>query len=1319
MVKRTKAELLKEIASLKHENARLKALFSGDDSAIIEAPSKEILSKQFPESQRDFVKSEAFFKKIFESSPTGIIVEDKNGNILEVNDAFCKSLGYNSEELIGKNIRMFVHQEDFSHIDKNINELLKGKHLQHIEKSLRKDGSIAYIQLNEESINLSKSEKGILCMTEDISEKVAMENILKESEQRYKDLFSNSPFPTLVHSEGKIIALNKAALEFSELNDMKKLIGKPIIDFVHKDFRESALQRMKKSISENRSQNIIEEKFITGKGNIRDVEIGTVPIQINRKTAIQVVFRDITIRKAMELSLKDSETRYRSLYEGSPVPILIHSNGKILSANKAAVKFAEVKDPYDLIGKPVWDFIHPDSHKLIKNRYRKIAGNENVLSPEKEVLLTAKKNRRIAEVSTMAFRLGGELIFQVVLNDITAKEEAVEKLKKSLESYRGLFDNAIDAIYIQDFEGRFVDVNDSVLKMYGYPKEFYIGKTPIALSAPGKNDMKMVLDCFEKAKKGIPQQFNFWGQRKDGSIFPKIVRVNRGTYFGEDVVFAFATDISAIKEVEKALKFSEQKYRQLVDNSLTGTYIIQDDILKFCNKKFAEIYGYDSPEQMIGLKTKHLIAPQGLGRSKEEIKRREGNENEISQYDSKIINRNGDYIDVEILGTSIIFEGKPAAQGNLIDVTSKKRAEEALQASEERYRKLFNFLPYGGEVLDLDGYIEDCSSSSAEMLGYKTSDLIGHHISEFLYKDGIDFYKTKFSQIIQGEIVNNEIGMIHKNGEILRVLRAAQPIMDPKTKKVTHVLALNVDITERVKIADELSRLATVIRQAGEIVVITDLLGQAVYVNPAFEQISGYSLDEVKEQNLFVFKSAAMEEDEHKKIWESINKGEKWHGIFKNFRKDGTFYIEKAEIFPIKNSDNEIINFAKVAMDITEEQKLQERLQQSQKMEAIGTLSGGVAHDFNNLLTIIMGRAEMAMQNDQLENNTKNDLRSILSAGERAGKLVSHLLAFSRKQIYAPHIVNINQVVEDLEKMLRRLIPEDIQIKTKLNQEIPNIKADPHQLEQILMNLVVNAKDAIADKKAGYTERLISIRTSSAVIDGEFSSQFPEANPGIYVVIEVEDTGKGISADIKDRIFEPFFTTKEVGKGTGLGLSMIYGIVKQNEGFIRLESGAEEGTTFFIYWPYSKGSLNNKEQEKVISDLYRGNERVLLVEDDPEVRNFSQRVLEDKGYKVFLATNGKEALHMVNLSREKFDLLITDIIMPEMNGKDLAFNVKDNIAPDRVLFISGYSYDTLLKENAMEEEINFLQKPYSINEFLKRVRHILDSAKPIQTTVKE
>ncbi len=508
----------------------------------------------------------------------------------------------------------------------------------------------------------------------------------------------------------------------------------------------------------------------------------------------------------------------------------------------------------------------------------------------------------------------------------------------------------------------------------------------------------------------------------------------------------------------------------------------------------------------------------------------------------------------------------------------------------------------------------------------------------------------------------------------------------------------------RARMAQTHQRLNTAIEQSAESVIMTDVEGIILYVNPSFERITGYTSAEVLGQTMRLLKSGRHGYTFYRDLWKTISNGQIWHGQFTNKKKDGTLYTAESTITPIRGEGGDIVNYVGVARDVTRELQLELQLHHSQKMDAIGKLAGGVAHDFNNLLTAIMSYAGFAL--DALPNDSLvcDDIKGIQKSTQRAAGLTRQLLAFARKQIIEPKIININNLVLDMDKMLRRLISENIELVTLPSSDLDVIKADLGQLEQVLVNLVLNARDAMPDGG-----KLI-IETANVTLDRRYTQQHFDVTAGNYVMLAVSDTGIGMTEETKQHIFEPFFTTKDVGKGTGLGLATVFGIVKQNRGHIWVYSEPGQGATFKIYLPYVEGLVSKNRLNRQAHQIPFGTERLLLVEDEPTVLELTTRLLRRQGYTLLTASNGEEALRLVEeqTTIKKIDLLVTDVVMPHMGGKLLADHLKTIYPGLKVLFMSGYTDNAIVHQGILAAETDFLQKPFTPDVLARKVRQVLD-----------
>ncbi|NVO00052.1 MAG: response regulator [Geobacteraceae bacterium] len=506
----------------------------------------------------------------------------------------------------------------------------------------------------------------------------------------------------------------------------------------------------------------------------------------------------------------------------------------------------------------------------------------------------------------------------------------------------------------------------------------------------------------------------------------------------------------------------------------------------------------------------------------------------------------------------------------------------------------------------------------------------------------------------------------------------------------------------------EHTRLISAIEQSADVIVITDKLGNIRYANPAFTTSTGYPVGEAIGKNPNILKSGMQDDTYYKGLWETITAGKSWSGRLVNKKKDGSFYIEDAIITPVKGGNGEIESFVAVKRDISEHLKLHEerevleaKLIQAQKMEAIGRLAGGIAHDFNNMLNVILGYTEITLNELSGESWIKNNLLEIQNAGKRSADLTRQLLTFSRKQTVEPVVVDLNSLIEENLKMLARMIGEEITINFIPEKTLWKVKVDRSQVNQILANLAINARDAING-----TGR-ITIETSNFVFDAEERMTL-DLLPGEYASITFSDTGCGMGPEIAHHIFEPFYTTKDGGKGTGLGLATVYGIIKQNEGAIEVETQPGKGSSFTIYLPAVHESVETGRSEQSARIGTENYETILLVEDEPQILGFIKIILEDAGYLVLGAMSPQEALHLCVNHNGQINLLLTDVVMPEMNGKELFIKINAIRDDIRVLFMSGYTSDIIARNGILEEGTDFIHKPFQVQSLMNKVRAVLD-----------
>jgi PAS domain S-box-containing protein len=632
-------------------------------------------------------------------------------------------------------------------------------------------------------------------------------------------------------------------------------------------------------------------------------------------------------------------------------------------------------------------------------------------------------------------------------------------------------------------------------------------------------------------------------------------------------------------------------------------------------------------------------------------------------------------------------------------LSEKEKSLAALQDSEKRYRRLFESAKDGILILDADtGMVDDVNPFLMQLLGYSYEEFRGKYLWEIgAFKD-IAASKDAFNTLQENEYIRYE--------DLPLETRAGQPIAVEFVSNVylvdhRKVIQCNIrDITATKRAKAERTRLMTAIEQIGEAIVITDAQGNIQFVNPAFEQMTGYSGEEAIGQNSRILKSGEQDELFYRNLWATISGGISWSGRLVNKRKDGTLYTEEATISPVRDPQGQVVNYVAVKRDISDDLKMAAQFHQAQKMEAVGLLAGGVAHDFNNLLTVILGYAELALGNVDPTLPLHADLEEIIKAARRSADITRQLLAFARKQTITPVVLDLNRSVENSLKMLQRLIGENISLTWLPKENLGPVKIDPTQIDQILANLCVNAKDAIADVGK------VTIETANAIFDESYCADHAGYAPGEYALLAVSDNGCGMDKETVEQIFEPFFTSKEVGQGTGLGLSTVYGIVTQNHGFINVYSEPGKGTTFRIYLPRDTGQAADLHPVAA-AEIPRGHgETILLAEDEPALLELGKRMLERLGYLVLAAGTPAEALRLAEAHVSELHLLITDVVMPEMNGPDLAKRLQALHPGLKILFMSGFTANAIADRGVLNEGTNFIQKPFSMKDLAVKVQQV-------------
>lgn len=764
-----------------------------------------------------------------------------------------------------------------------------------------------------------------------------------------------------------------------------------------------------------------------------------------------------------------------------------------------------------------------------------------------------------------------------------------------------------------------------------------------------------------------------------------------------------------LKKTADALRTSEERYALAVQGSNDGIWDLNLATGEaYHSPRWKSILGFEENEIADNFKAwESRIHPDDYQRVMESFKAYLEGHIPILEIEHRLRHKDESYRWVVSRGACLRdSHGKPyRVAGSLSDVTEHKRAEEALKQSERHFRQAVEYSPVAmAKTCGAGEKILLVNRKFTELFGYTLEDIpdLGHWwplaYPDEKYREEV---KAEWTSKVEQAIKNRcpfepiEAMVTCKDGSIRHIEFNFSCVGERN-------LVTFIDLTE-IKKAEEVMRMSekkyrTLFEKSKDAIFIWDNKRRIIDVNHACIEIFGYT----KEEILADLERLDNHQEMRKHFWQRLLK----YGFISDYevgmvKKDGERIIVHLSMSAIKDDTGQISGYQGIIHDMTERKRLERQLLQSQKMESIGILAGGVAHDFNNLLTVISGYGQILLEtlpeDDEL---SQESIRIVLKAADRAAELTRGLLAFSRKQLISPKPVHIDTLISDTGKLIKRIIGEDIEFSINYSGKDLLLKVDPGQIEQALMNLATNARDAMPNGGR------LSITTREEVVEEGSETLYDLPSPGKYAVISVADTGTGIDKKTLGSIFEPFYTTKEVGKGTGLGLAIVLGIIKQHNGSVIANSEPGKGTTFDIYLPLVKGHAA-KEEAKAPARHAGGLETLLVVEDDETVRAFMEKILESAGYKIVIAHNGEEAVERFR-AHDEISLVLSDLVMPKMNGRDMQDEIRKIKAGIKVIFISGYSADVMRKKGMYEEGTEFVTKPYKKNDLLQKVRDVLD-----------
>jgi PAS domain S-box-containing protein len=1031
-----------------------------------------------------------------------------------------------------------------------------------------------------------------------------------------------------------------------------------------------------------------------------------------------------------EMELVRREKYFRTLTENSLDVVTIMNGEGVYTYVSPSVEQVMGYAPAELIGQKTYAHIHPDDVPSVTQSFETVLANPS--QPVRVEYRCRHKDggwyRHEAHCQNQFDDpdIGGLVAH---CRDVTERWQAAEDLRDSEKQYRLLFHGNPNPMWVFDLETlKFLEVNEAAIRHYGYSREEFLGMTFM--------DIRVVEHASQPENAVVNPAENgvIWRhRRKNGSILDMEVRWSPMAFRNRFAALTLATDVTERRQVEhRNTVFSKLSQRLSAATTAQEAAVIiceaADGLFKWSD--FALDLYFAATDEVFSLlnittvggkrvelppslqpKTANALIQRVVKRGAELISPAEAREHSAATMLAPILKG------TKVIGVLLIQNPSPDAFSQrdlemLQTLASQSggalervRAEDQLRQTQERFHKLFDNSPDAIFVEGLDGTVLDVNVAGCRLHGMTREQMIGKNsLEDLLPPANREAARRDFNKLTEGKLTWIEGESLASDGSVIPVeVRASRIEFADR-----HALLLHVrDITQRRAAETALQSSELLFRSVWENSVegmrLTDEKGVIIAVNDAFCKLVGMEALNLEGQPFTVVyadSESKLEMLSRHRDQFVTRKPDQKNEQKADLHNGQTVVLEVTHSFV--EAHGRTMLMLSLFRDVTLQHRLEEQLRQSQKMEAIGQLAGGVAHDFNNILTVIHGHATL-LGMTELDKNGARSAQQILQAAERAAALTRQLLAFSRRQIIQPKRLDMNLTVSNMIDMLGRLLGEDVALQLNYSPVPATIEADSGMMEQVLLNLAVNARDAMP--RGGQ----LAIRIAVVEVDRAHVQRHPEARTGRFVCVSKSDTGCGIPQENITRIFEPFFTTKEVGKGTGLGLATVYGIIKQHQGWIEVESEVGKGTTFRIYMPFAGSTPVQVEKSGAPVVVRGGSETILLVEDEPPVRELVASVLQNYGYNILQAGSGHEAVGVWHEHKHKINLLLTDLVMPgDMNGHELAEKLRGEQSGLKVIFTSGYSADIVGKDFKLDASLNFLQKPYHPNTLALTVRRCLD-----------
>ena len=973
-------------------------------------------------------------------------------------------------------------------------------------------------------------------------------------------------------------------------------------------------------------------------------------------------------------------------------------------------------DPDVLRGTNSFAQIHPEDRDQIQKLFQKTVRTGKGRRAEFRFLLPDGSVRHIESRGHIIRDTKREIRYVVVISrDITSHHDTRMRLAETEATFRGLVENSFVGVYIIQ-NGGFTYVNPRICEIMGYDSRELTGGM-MATETVVPEDRARVGEYLLRLmnEETPPLWYTFRALRKDGTQIELEIAGTRTVHNGRPAIIGTLVDITERTRAEAALRESEERHRAIIAGMGDGIMLHDargslsswnPSALRILDLPAANLEGWpylnkdvdpiheDGSAFLPGEYPAVVSLHTGLPCTDTVLGFRSpaGNRRWISINTQPLL-RAGDELPYAVVTS-------------FTDITRRLEAENALFRSEQRFRSLVEAIPDWIWETDAAGRYTYASPKVKDLLGFEPSEVLGKRPRDLMqFQDAQEFGLQMMSFASRGEPFSGfQNRHITKEGRTVVLETSGVPVFDDKGN-FRGYRGIDRDVTSRKQGEEERARLKMAVDQAAESILITEPDGRIDYVNPAFERVTGYGKTDVLGKTPRILNSGKHDSAYFAVLWRTIKHGEVWSGEIKNRRKDGSLYEGEMVISPVRDSTGSIVNFVAVQRDMTHELEMERRLRQSQKMESLGHLAGGIAHDFNNVLGVIQGGLAL-LKSHVTDSSHLHYIELSESAVNRGADVAKRLLTFSRDGQIQLRPLAFADVAEELIGVLGHSIEKTVEFVPDIPPDLPIIQGDAGQLYQMLLNLCINARDAILQPPGLRKSGRITIAAKR--LSGEaVMKSFKDATAALYICISISDTGSGMTDEVRSRIFEPFFTTKPPGKGTGLGLAVVYGIVKSHHGFIDLETSPGEGTTFHVYLPAGPGErfvVPENKNEAIVG----GNETILVVEDDEALRNLLTELLGSYGYTILEADDGVSGLEQFTRHRGEIKAVITDMGLPRMSGQDLFMSIRELDPSSCVVLASGYLDNELRSHLIALGAKAFLQKPYQPADILRVIRDVLD-----------